>query len=76
MKTEKDFKKHIFYALENSDVSPKEIITDDAERVIVKIDKNTCPLKIKTFINFLNEQKLRFKSSFNPENEIINIFIF
>ena len=67
MQTYADFKKHVFIALENSDISVKEVITDGSEGVTVKVDKSTPPLKIKIFIDFLKEKELKFKSSFNPE---------
>lgn len=76
MKTYADFKKHVFIALENSDISVKEVVTDGSEEeVTVKVDKRTSPSKIKLFIDSLKEQELKFRSSFNPENEIINISI-
>ncbi|RFS13327.1 hypothetical protein [Emticicia sp. C21] len=75
MKTYADFKKHVFIALENSDISVKEVITDESEGVTVKVDKSTSASKIKIFIDSLKEQELKFRSSFNPESEIINISI-
>lgn len=72
-----DFQYQILEALEQSELSPQEIVESDCTIcLMIKIYGDLIHDKLKSFVNLLDKSKLKYNSSFSPKVGIMNISIF
>jgi len=71
------FQLQILEALEQSEISPQEIVESDCKIcLIIKICGDLIHDKLKRFVNLLDKSKLKYNSSFSPKVGIMNISVF
>lgn len=71
------FQAQILDALEESEISPQEIVESDCKIcLMIKIYGDFIYDKLKRFVNLLDKSKLKYNSSFSPKKGIMNISIF
>jgi len=72
-----NFQLQILEALEQSEISPQEIVESDCRIcLIIKICGDLIHDKLKRFVNLLDKSKLKYNSSFSPKIGIMNISVF
>ncbi|MFD2520974.1 hypothetical protein [Emticicia soli] len=72
------FQLQILEALEQSEISPQEIVESGDCKIclIIKICGDLIHDKLKRFVNLLDRSKLKYNSSFSPKVGIMNISVF
>ncbi|MBA4849443.1 hypothetical protein [Emticicia sp. BO119] len=76
MKTNEEFKRNVYNAIENSHIKPEEIIEHDTAITFSIANDEKNPEYLKNLSNLLKAEKLRVKSSVSSQVQSISISIF